>query len=109
MLEIYAICGRMPVYLPHLTSHDQGANVNNTIQKLEEANMSLNKKDKISLKAMSKEKLIKQIEFYQKDLERAVARSLRYYTAYHELMKYWDTIDDDDNPKLHHKLKLLGL
>ncbi len=58
---------------------------------------------------MSREKLIKQIEFYQKDLAKASARALRYYNGYKALEEHFDSLPDDLKHDLDAKLKLLKL
>lgn len=58
---------------------------------------------------MSKEKLIKQIEHYQKDLLRYDGRALKYYTAYNYLMDHFEHLPDDIQKKIHKRLKYLGL
>lgn len=71
--------------------------------------MSKNKSTKNELKQMSKEKLLKQLEFYQRDLEIAVARALKYYTAYNYVMEHFDSLDNEDKQKVHKRLNEIGL
>mgnify|MGYP003129638296 CR=1 FL=1 len=71
--------------------------------------MSKNRSTRNELKQMSKEQLLKQLEFYQKDLEIAVSRALKYYTAYNYLMDHFDTIPDDLRKKIDKRLKEIGL
>jgi len=58
---------------------------------------------------MSKEQLIRQIDFYQKDLQVKDGNALRYYQAYNLLMEYWDNIPDEDKKKVSDKLHQMGL
>ncbi len=52
---------------------------------------------------------MKQIEFYQKDLEKAISRALKYYTAYTYVMEYFDSIPDEDKETVHKRLNEIGL
>ncbi len=58
---------------------------------------------------MSKEKLIRQIEFYQKDLEIKSARALKYYTAFNYLMDHFNDLPDDIKIEVDNRLKNLSL
>ena len=58
---------------------------------------------------MSKEKLIRQIEFYQKDLEIKSSRALKYYTAFNYLMDYFNDLPDDVKKEVDERLKNLSL
>lgn len=71
--------------------------------------MSKNKSTRNELLKMSKEKLITQIEFYQKDLEKAVSRALKYYNGYKALEEHFDLLPDDIRKSLDKKLKYIDL
>lgn len=58
---------------------------------------------------MSKEKLITQIEFYQRDLEIKSARALKYYSAFNYLMEHFDHLPDDIKKEVDKRLKQIGL
>lgn len=88
---------------------EAGENANNTILKQEENRMSKNKSTRNELSKMSKEKLITQIEFYQKDLEKAVSRALKYYSAYNAVVEHFNELPDDLKPDLDKRLKEIGL
>ena len=52
---------------------------------------------------------MRQIEFYQKDLQIKDGNALRYYQAYNLLMDYWNDIPDKDKKKVSSNLAKLGL
>ena len=58
---------------------------------------------------MSKEKLIVQIEFLQRDLEIKSSRSLKYYSAFNYLMEHFDHLPDDIKKEVDKRLKSIGL
>lgn len=58
---------------------------------------------------MSKEKLITQIEFYQRDLETKSSRALKYYNAFNCLMDYFNDLPDDVKKEVDERLKNLSL
>ena len=71
--------------------------------------MSKNRNTRNELLKMSREKLVKQIEFYQRDLGIASARALKYYNGYKALEDHFDSLPDDLKKDLDAKLKLLKL
>ena len=52
---------------------------------------------------------MRQIEFYQKDLEVTAARALKYYSAYDYLMDHFNSLPDDVKKEVDERLKNLGL
>ena len=84
-------------------------NVNITMKKPGELIMAKSTNIRQELSKMSKEQLMRQIEFYQKDLQIKDGNALRYYQAYNLLMDYWDYIPDSEKKKAHKKLKNMGL
>ena len=62
--------------------------------------------DQISEEA---EELIYSGSEYGQGMKAAIRRLSKYYHGYNEVMKYFDSISDEEKPKLHKKLKKLGL
>ena len=58
---------------------------------------------------MSKKQLIRQLELITTDLSISVARALKYYTAYDELMNHFNKLPRDIRIELDKKLKQAGL
>ena len=71
--------------------------------------MSKNNNIRSELRKMSKEKLIRQIEQLQKDLEVKSARALKYYSAFNYLMDFFDSLHNDDKKVIDKRLKEIGL
>ena len=71
--------------------------------------MSKNRSTRKELEKMSKEQLMTQIEFYQKDLEVTAARALKYYSAFDYLMEHFNSLPDDIKKEVDKRLKDIGL
>ena len=71
--------------------------------------MAANKDINKSLKRMSKDQLIYQLNETQKDLGHQVGRALKYYQAYELVMEYLNRLHHDDRKEIHKKLKAMGL
>ena len=99
----------MEEYHPLLILVGQEESANSIILRPEETTMSKNNNIRSELRKMSKEKLIWQIEQLQKDLEVKSARALKYYSAFNYLMEHFDSLHDEDKPKLDKRLKEIGL
>lgn len=50
-----------------------------------------------------------QIEQLQNELATHVARALKYYSAYQYLMEHFNSLPDEEKPKLDKRLKEIGL
>jgi hypothetical protein len=46
---------------------------------------------------------------YGEGMKATLERLSKYYHGYYEVMKYFDSISDEEKPKLHRKLSKLGL